>query len=161
LFTSLYKQHCGRRCRGSALIAWAARACSDAALRRVAGGGHVRFLSGDVLWCSRCGAYATSRVFGLARACPGRPSGSGRLPCPCFFVVCTRSLGFRCRLLSLRPAFLLRVSCRRRALSLFAASRPPPLPRLASPPSLPAFVLASWCHRRPWTLSGLTLRFNV
>eukprot|EP00747_Dinoflagellata_sp_TGD_P027925 gnl/TRDRNA2_/TRDRNA2_132912_c0_seq3.p1 gnl/TRDRNA2_/TRDRNA2_132912_c0~~gnl/TRDRNA2_/TRDRNA2_132912_c0_seq3.p1 ORF type:complete len:128 (+),score=12.34 gnl/TRDRNA2_/TRDRNA2_132912_c0_seq3:45-386(+) len=31
-------------------------------------------MSGDVLWCNRCGAYASLRAQGLSRACPRRPS---------------------------------------------------------------------------------------
>ena len=33
--------------------------------------GHVRMLSGQVIWCDRCGAYGTHRGCGLARPCPG------------------------------------------------------------------------------------------
>ena len=32
-------------------------------------------LSGDLLWCSRCGAYATVRGRGLAEPCKGRHTG--------------------------------------------------------------------------------------
>ena len=36
-------------------------------------------LSGDVLWCRVCGAFSATRAGGLAKACTGRPGGSGRL----------------------------------------------------------------------------------
>ena len=39
------------------------------------GGGHVRFISGDVIWCDRCGAYAISQAIGLAKPCVAKPSG--------------------------------------------------------------------------------------
>ena len=48
---------------------------------RVHGVGHRRMLSGDVLWCRKCGCYADSRVMGLAGPCKGKPidtTGGGR-----------------------------------------------------------------------------------
>ena len=45
------------------------------------GGGHRRMLSGSVVWCAVCGAYATERAKGLSLPCPGQPvrgSGGGR-----------------------------------------------------------------------------------
>ena len=57
--------------------AWAAGAETAAAAGRQDGGGHVRFLSDDVVWCDRCGSYATSSAVGLAKPCPGRPQAPG------------------------------------------------------------------------------------
>ena len=46
------------RCTASSTARWAARATLDAKHGSADGGGHQRFLSGDVLWCRRCGCYA-------------------------------------------------------------------------------------------------------
>ncbi len=46
------------RCEGSAAARWADRAAADADAGISVGGGHHRMLSGDVAWCSQCGAYA-------------------------------------------------------------------------------------------------------
>ena len=62
------------RCSGSAADRWAKRAAEDAAAGRIDGGGHRRYLSDDVVWCGRCGAYASTHAIGLAKACPGRPT---------------------------------------------------------------------------------------
>jgi hypothetical protein len=66
-----------RRCGGSAAVRWAQRAVDDATRGFVDGGGRRRMLSDDVMWCSRCGAYASSRVVVLAKACRGHPSDAG------------------------------------------------------------------------------------
>ena len=42
------------------------------------GGGHARMLSGDVIWCGTCGAYADLRVSGLTEACTGKHTGPWR-----------------------------------------------------------------------------------
>jgi hypothetical protein len=40
--------------------------------------GHLRMLSGKVVWCDRCGAYGTHRGCGLAKACIGQATmGAG------------------------------------------------------------------------------------
>ena len=39
------------------------------------GGGHTRMISGDVIWCGVCGAYADLRVSGLTEACTGKHTG--------------------------------------------------------------------------------------
>ncbi len=61
------------RCPGSAAARWAERAEADAQLGIGAGGGHHRLLSGEVVWCSRCGSYASSLARGLTRACRAPP----------------------------------------------------------------------------------------
>ena len=40
--------------------------------------GHVLFLSGQLVWCERCGCYSDTRVKGLLKKCPGPPSDRGR-----------------------------------------------------------------------------------
>jgi hypothetical protein len=77
--TATFTALCGRKCTGSAVSVWAARAVADAARGRADGGGHRRMLSGDILWCRVCGAFSTSRAVGLAKACSGVPGVSGRL----------------------------------------------------------------------------------
>jgi hypothetical protein len=42
---------------------------------------HKKMLSGDVLWCSRCGVYADKKAKGLLDSCSGKPpkGGGGRM----------------------------------------------------------------------------------
>ncbi len=65
------------RCAGSAATRWADRAAADAQAGIQIGGGHQRRMSGEVVWCSRCGAYASSLARGLMRACLGPPAPGG------------------------------------------------------------------------------------
>jgi len=60
-------------CTGSAVQRWARQAAEDAQLSGITRGSHRHRLTGDVVWCDRCGAYASVRAQGLAKACPGRP----------------------------------------------------------------------------------------
>ena len=58
-------------CSGPALQRWARQAasahgCIEHRIRE----------TGKVVWCDRCGAYATTRGRGIARACLGRPADS-------------------------------------------------------------------------------------
>ena len=53
-----------RRCEGSVVRKW------------VDGWGHTRVMSGEVIWCTRCGSYAESAAKGLAKPCRGRFQGS-------------------------------------------------------------------------------------
>ena len=62
-----------KRCKGSAVQAWAERACRDAGCGATDGGGHSRRLTGGILWCNACGAYAELRAVGLGEPCKGRP----------------------------------------------------------------------------------------
>ena len=62
-----------KRCKGSAVQAWAERACRDAETGCEDGGGHARRLTDGVLWCDLCGAYAERRAMGLAEPCKKRP----------------------------------------------------------------------------------------
>jgi hypothetical protein len=65
-----------QRCRGSAVQAWAERASADAERDVVDGGGHARRLTGPVLWCERCGAYADRCARGLTRPCAQWPANA-------------------------------------------------------------------------------------
>jgi hypothetical protein len=65
------------RCSGSAAIRWAQAAVAHAEQGHQIARGHMRALSGDLLWCVRCGSYATNVARGLTKACPGRWQGTG------------------------------------------------------------------------------------
>jgi hypothetical protein len=67
----------GQKCSGSASERWAKQAMVWADAGATYGGGHTRVLSGDVTWCSTCGAYADARAIGLAKPCPGPPKRGG------------------------------------------------------------------------------------
>jgi len=73
--TSAKPTFCRTRCKGSAATRWAE------ALKQMAdnsvqdGGGHTRFISGDVIWCGVCGAYADLKVSGLVEKCTLRHTG--------------------------------------------------------------------------------------
>ena len=70
-----------QRCSGDAATRWAMKAEALAEHGNIDGGGHRRMLSGDIVWCARCGAYASERARGLAAPCPGKPqvmTGGGR-----------------------------------------------------------------------------------
>ena len=60
------------RCPGSAVLRWARLAASAAASGVGMGSGHRLLLTGSIVWCWRCGAYACARARHLARPCPGR-----------------------------------------------------------------------------------------
>jgi rubrerythrin len=62
-------------CPGSAAMKWAQRAKVLAEQDFIDGGGHTTALSGSVLWCTKCGAYACTAAKGLAKPCPGRLVG--------------------------------------------------------------------------------------
>ncbi len=72
-------RHLGRmaplQCSGSAVVRWADKAATLAEAGVTVGGGHCRQLSGDVMWCSACGAYASGVAKGLAKPCLGRVRG--------------------------------------------------------------------------------------
>ena len=67
-----------QRCAGPALARWAEKARALAGQHPADGGGHSRVLSGDVLWCTRCGSYANSVAKGLSKPCSGK-GGGGKL----------------------------------------------------------------------------------
>ena len=61
-------------CRGPPRVRWRAEAVRRTPAAEVATSrAHRAITTGDVDWCSKCGAYAELRGKGLARACPGRP----------------------------------------------------------------------------------------
>lgn len=63
----------GQRCQGSAVHRWAHQASMWADSGVVQGGGHTRVMSGDVIWCTTCGAYADTKAVGLSKPCKGPP----------------------------------------------------------------------------------------
>ena len=65
---------CFSRCLGSAVLRWARLAATAAASGDRVGTGHHLLLTGTLVWCWRCGAYACARARNLAKPCPGRPS---------------------------------------------------------------------------------------
>ena len=67
-----------QRCAGSAALKWACRAQQDALGSAERGGGHIGYMNGPIVWCSRCGCYADRFAVGLAKACNGRPSCDGK-----------------------------------------------------------------------------------
>ena len=66
---------CFSRCPGSAVQRWARAAALAAASAEPAGGEHYLLLSGSVVWCWKCGAYACARARLLAQPCPGQARG--------------------------------------------------------------------------------------
>ena len=69
-----------QRCSGAKRDRWLQKALEAKDLPQLSDDqsrGHLRMMSGQVVWCDRCGAYGTHRGCGLARPCPGqrRPSG--------------------------------------------------------------------------------------
>ena len=66
---------CYTRCPGSAVRRWARSTAAAAATGEGAGGGHYLLLTGNVVWCWRCGANACVRAHNLAKQCPGRAGG--------------------------------------------------------------------------------------
>lgn len=68
-------------CGGSKVEQWALMAVKAAESEQIVGAGHLRAMSGDVVWCRVCGCYSDSRVRGLTDYCKGKPSdksGGGR-----------------------------------------------------------------------------------
>jgi hypothetical protein len=62
-----------KRCVGSAISNWATAASKLAPQDVPQGGGHVRVLSGETLWCSRCGGHASNFAKSLRYPCTGSP----------------------------------------------------------------------------------------
>jgi hypothetical protein len=63
-----------KRCRGSAILLWAARAVQDAEAAVEDGGGHAWRVTVGILWCDACGAFGEERARGLARPCRLHPA---------------------------------------------------------------------------------------
>ena len=70
-----YAKIAPNRCRGSAVERWAAKAQAMAIDSVGDAGGHKRVLSGDLMWCIRCGSYASSVAKGLSKPCLGKFEG--------------------------------------------------------------------------------------
>jgi hypothetical protein len=69
-----HRAFAAKRCRGSVVQLWAARAMADALTSIEDGGGHRRRLTAGVLWCDACGAFAEERARGLAHPCRLHPA---------------------------------------------------------------------------------------
>ena len=54
-----------KRCKGSAAAAWAQAAAALSESGRQLGANHHRMLSGDTIWCFKCGAYGGGRAIAL------------------------------------------------------------------------------------------------
>ena len=63
-------------CPGQPFRKWVQRSLEDAGTVTIYGAGHRRCISGTVMWCRRCGAFAENRLVGLVKLCPGRLSNS-------------------------------------------------------------------------------------
>ena len=62
-----------QRCSGSAVVKWSQKAASLFESGSVIDPGHLKLLSGDILWCGTCGAYADTKARGMAGPCKGVP----------------------------------------------------------------------------------------
>ena len=69
---------CYSRCPGSAVQRWARAAALAAASGETAGSGHYLLMTGPVVWCWKCGAYACARAHLLSQPCPGIARGFRR-----------------------------------------------------------------------------------
>ena len=67
------------RCDGSAAIKWASAAAHAALREESSGRGHVRLLSGNMVWCWNCGAHAEHRAKMLTKPCRGDAAGTMRV----------------------------------------------------------------------------------
>ena len=67
-----------QRCPGSAALRWARLAATQARHGRQLGPGHRRAISGTVVWCTLCGAYAEHVMRKMADPCQGRTHGTAR-----------------------------------------------------------------------------------
>jgi hypothetical protein len=66
-----------QRCVGSVVKRWEIKAQTFAGNGQVRASGHARVMSGEVIWCIRCGSYAESAAKGLAKRCRGKFQGNG------------------------------------------------------------------------------------
>lgn len=71
-----------QKCSGAKRERWQQKAAVNSLLSTdCQSRGHLRMISGQVVWCDRCGAYGTHRGCGLAHPCPGPAvmgSGGGK-----------------------------------------------------------------------------------
>ena len=62
-----------RKCNGSVAKKWETLAAVAAAKAEKDTDGHTRVHSGEVVWCSTCGAYADKKAHGMQAVCKGAP----------------------------------------------------------------------------------------
>ena len=72
-----YLPFASQQCSGPMTVSWSSSAQSTVRADRRDAHGHVRSVSGDVIWCTICGSYATNVAKGLQRPCVGPPSRVG------------------------------------------------------------------------------------
>ena len=73
--TSTKPTFCRTSCKGSATARWAEATKQMADNGVQDGGGHARLISGDIIWCGICGAYADLKVSGLTEKCTKKHIG--------------------------------------------------------------------------------------
>ena len=66
----------GKKCGGSAAEAWAKAALAFSNQGVHTGGGHHRMLSGELIWCLKCGAYGNGKATAFRLPCTGDPEAS-------------------------------------------------------------------------------------
>ena len=69
------------KCTGPAVSRWAEREQLLRESGNPTGPRHNRIMTDGVIWCARCGQYATCFAVGLAKPCPGRPTSDGTRAC--------------------------------------------------------------------------------
>ena len=62
-----------KKCKGAVAKKWENLAAAAAAAAKKDTDGHTRVYSGEVVWCSTCGAYADKEVHGMQALCKGAP----------------------------------------------------------------------------------------
>ena len=62
-----------KKCHGAAAKRWEEQAATAAAMAQRDSDGHTRVYSGEVVWCSTCGAYADKKAHGMEGVCKGAP----------------------------------------------------------------------------------------
>ena len=62
-----------KKCKGAAANKWEELAATAAAVAKKGTDGHTRAYSGEVVWCSTCGAYADKKAHGVQDGCKEAP----------------------------------------------------------------------------------------
>ena len=62
-----------KKCHGAAANKWEKLVAIAAVAAKKDFGGHTRVYSGEVVWCSTCGAYADKKAHGMQTICKGAP----------------------------------------------------------------------------------------
>ena len=67
-----------RKCKGFVAKRWEALAVKAVVVAEKDIDGHARVHSGEVVWCSTCGAYAHEKAHGMQPRCNGAPQRGTR-----------------------------------------------------------------------------------